>query len=213
MSGLRDDGWYGVVFTRGAQLPCGYHQAAILEISFCKLIWVWVRYNFLREIRIGSRDSGLDVRLDKKLILTRDRMCDVSPAATGGGAFILKPVPSPFVSVSGSVLPITLRRVGSNHGDCGFGIQRNRRIARSGRPSKAMRAAATGALGAAPGHGNARAAEDAFLRAGHGLERVRAGYADFAPIPSDDKLRSMRASIVDHLLPNFPGLRVGCDRW
>ena len=127
----------------------------------------------------GSRDSNLDVRLDKKLILTRDRMCDVSPAATGGGAFILKPVPSPFVSVSGSVLPTTLRRVGSNHGDCGFGIQRNRRIARSGRPSKAMRAAATGALGAAPGHGNARAAEDAFLRAGHGLERVRAGYADF----------------------------------
>ena len=102
----------------------------------------------------GSRDSNLD--LDKKLILTRDRMCDVSPAATGGGAFILKPVPSPFVSVSGSVLPITLRRVGSNHGDCGFGIQRNRRIASSGRPSKAMRAAATSALGAAPGHGNAR---------------------------------------------------------
>jgi len=161
----------------------------------------------------GSRDSNLDVRLDEKLILTRDRMRDVSMAATGGGAFILKPVPSPFVSVSGSVLPITLRREGSNHGDCGFGIQRNRRVARSGRPSKAMRAAATGALGAAPGHGNARADGDAFLRAGNGLERVRAGYADFGPIPSDDKLRSMRASIVDHLLPNFPELRVGCDRW
>ena len=65
----------------------------------------------------GSRDSNPDVRLDKKLILTPYRMCDVGLAATGGGAFILKPVPSPFVFVSGSVLPITLRNVGSNHGD------------------------------------------------------------------------------------------------
>ena len=73
----------------------------------------------------GSRDSSPDLRLDKKLILTRDHRCDVGPAATGVGAFIHNPVPSPFVSVTGLVLPITLRRGGFNNGDCGSGIQHN----------------------------------------------------------------------------------------
>ena len=73
----------------------------------------------------GSHDSSPDLRLDKKLILTRDHRCDVGPAATGVGAFIHNPVPSPFVSVTGLVLPITLRRGGFNNGDCGSGIQHN----------------------------------------------------------------------------------------